>query len=394
MQQQSLKNTGQAQFQALIIIKTENQQLSKKQEAFNKLTQKIQKLQKEIIKKQLQFDLALKIYGEELYPVQLKILQNRKIIIIILWDVYKTNKLSKTDQRYLKNIIQYHLQEYFETSDIEPDEILQNIFSAVEGIDYDKMMADEKEKEITFLQEMLAKMNVDMQGIDVNDEVALAEKIAEAKKRMEGFNERHEERLQQKKKKMKTAKQVEYEKMQQAIKEMKQKNISTIYKQLAKLFHPDLEQDAEKKTEKEILMKELTAAYEAKNLHTLLTLELKWIHKQNDHLATLTDEKLTIYLEILKEQARDLEREKICIFQKPQYYALANQFGYTVQMYPVETVKKQVNKANLVAKEFEVHTTNFESDMALRHVKEMIKQWKIDEKKNDEDEEIIRLFFG
>jgi hypothetical protein len=395
MQQQLLKNGDFAKPQSLIITKAGKQKLSKNQEAFNKLTQKIEKLQKEITGKQLQFDLALKIYGAELYPAQLKILENRKRIIIILWDVYKTNKLSKTDQRHLKNIIQYHLQEYFTASDIEPDEVLQNIFSQVEGISYDKMMEDEKEKEIALLQQVLAKMNVDIKGVDVNDEAAMAQKIAEAKKNMADMQARNEERMQQRQqKKKKTAKQVEYEKMQQAVNEMKQKNISTIYKQLAKLFHPDLEQDAERKVEKEILMKELTAAYEVKNLHALLMLELKWIHKENDHLETLTEEKLSIYLEILKEQASNLEQEKISIFQQPQYYALVNQFGYTVQRYPVEIVKKHINKATAVAKEFEMDIAGFESDTALRHIKEMIKQWKQNEKQTDEDEEIMRMLFG
>jgi hypothetical protein len=394
MQQQLVKNGNLATPQSLIITKAGKQKLSKNQEAFNKLTQKIEKLQKEITKKQLQFDLALKIYGAELYPAQLKILENRRMVIIILWDVYITNKLSKTAQRHLKNIVQYHLQEYFTTSDIEPDEVLQNIFSAVEGISYDKMMEDEKAKEITLLQEMLAKMNVDIKGVDINDEAAMAQKIAEAKKNMEDLQARQQERQQQwQQKKKKTAKQAENERMQQAINEMKQKNISTIYKQLAKLFHPDLEQDIEKKVEKEILMKELTAAYEAKNLHALLMLELKWIHKENAHLETLTDEKLAIYLEILKEQARDLEREKICIFQQPQYYALVNQFGYTVQRYPVEIVRKHINKATAIAKEFEMDITDLKSDTALRHIKEMIKQWKQNQKQNDEDEEIMRMFF-
>ncbi len=395
MQQQLFKNGHPVKPQSLIITKAGKQKLSKNQEAFNKLTQKIEKLQKEITKKQLQFDLALKIYGAELYPAQLKILEKRKRVIIILWDVYKTNKLSKADQRHLKNIVQYHLQEYFAASDVEPDEVMQNIFSQVEGISYDKMMEDEREKEIALLQQVLAKMNVDIKGVDVNDEAAMAQKIAEAKKNMADMQARNEERMQQRQqKKKKTTKQVEYEKMQQAVNEMKQKNISTIYKQLAKLFHPDLEQDAERKVEKEILMKELTAAYEVKNLHALLMLELKWIHKENDHLETLTEEKLSIYLEILKEQASNLEQEKVSIFQQPQYYALVNQFGYTVQRYPVEIVKKHINKATAVAKEFEMDIAGFESDTALRHVKEMIKQWKQNEKQNNEDEEIMRMLFG
>jgi hypothetical protein len=256
------------------------------------------------------------------------------------------------------------------------------------------MMQDEKEKESAQMQEIFDKMNIDIKGLDIDDEVAIAKKIAEARQKMAAIQEERNERFKQRQqKKSKTAKQVEYEKMQKAADELKQKNISTIYKQLAKLFHPDLEQDAERKAEKEILMKELTAAYEVKNLHALLTLELQWIHKENDHLESLTEDKLAIYLQILKEQARDLETEKNNILNQPQYSALVNQFGFSVQRYPVEIVRQHVKTAHDIAKDFESDIANFESDMALRHVKNMIKQWKQQENELD-DEEIMRMLFG
>ena len=248
-------------------------------------------------------------------------------------------------------------------------------------------MQDEKENETARMKDMFANLDIDMAGIDIDDEAAMAAKLAEAEQKMAGMEERNDERdrLRQAKKK-KTAKQAESEKMQKAVEEMKQKNISTIYKQLAKLFHPDLEQDAERKIEKEILMKELVAAYEAKNLHTLLTLELKWIHKETDHLESLTEEKLTIYLQILREQASGLEYQKISIFQQPQYATLVNLFGFSAQRYPVEIVRQAVINATEIVQNFESDIKDFESSMALRHVKEMLKQWKHREKEFDEDE--------
>lgn len=393
MQQKNNQSDNNSTSKGLTISKAGKQKLTKNQEAFNKLTQKIEKLQKDIEKKQLQFDVALKMYGTELYPAQIQLLATRHKLITVLWNIYKSDKLSKTDQRHLKNVLQYHLEEYFTQSETEPDEIIQNIFSAIEGISYDKMMQDEKESEQARMQEMFDKLNIDINDTDINDEAALAAKLAEAREKMAEMQEKNEERekVRQEKKK-KTAKQLEGEKMQKAVEEMKQKNISTIYKQLAKLFHPDLEQDEERKVEKEVLMKELVAAYEAKNLHTLLSLELKWIHKETDHLENLTEEKLAIYLQILKEQAYELEREKICVFQQPQYATLVNIFGYSVNRYPIETVQKHVASAKEIAKNFESDAKDFESDLALKHVKEMLKQWKKREKEFDE-EEMMSLFF-
>lgn len=395
MQQQLFSTEGnKPKQQSLTISKTGRQRLSKNQEAFNKLTQKIEKLQKDIEKKQLQFDLAMKMYGNELHPAQLRILESRHKLITVLWGIYKSYKLSKTDQRHLKVVLQFHLQEYFSQSETEPDEVLQEIFSAIEGISYDKMMQEEKENEQTRMQGMFDDLDIDIKDTDIDDEAAMAEKMAEAKQKMAEMQERNQEHERQRQaKKKKTAKQTENEKMQKAGEEMKQKNISTIYKQLAKLFHPDLEQDIERKVEKEVLMKELTAAYEAKNLHALLTLELKWIHNETDHLESLTEEKLAIYLQILKEQAMDLAYEKTRVFQQPQYAALVNLFGYSVQNSPVQTIQHHVKSANDITREFENNIADFESEVGLRHVKEMIKQWK-NRKEEFNEEEIMKMLFG
>jgi hypothetical protein len=394
MQQDLIGNQQPQKPRSLAIAKKGKHKLSKNQEAFNRLTQKIEKLQKEIEKKQIQFDVALGIYSKEYYPAQLKMLENRQKLIIVLFGIYKKNKLSKPNQRHLKEVLQFHLQEYFEQSDTEPGKELQLIFSELENISYDKMMEQEEEQMKAHLEEMLEKMNVDIAGIDLKDEAAITAKIAEARHKMEAMQEENNERERKRNiKKSKTAKQIEVDKIQQAVKENKQKNISTIYKQLAKLFHPDLEQDTDRKVEKEILMKELTKAYEAKNLHALLMLELKWIHKENDHLESLTDDKLAIYLQILKEQAMDLEHEKNTIIQQPQYSVLLSQFGFQLQKYPVEMVKEQVKNVLEETLNFESDIKDFESDMALRFVNEMIKQWKNREEDLDE-EEILRMLFG
>jgi hypothetical protein len=241
---------------------------------------------------------------------------------------------------------------------------------------------------------MFEGLDINIEGIDLEDEAAMAAKIAEAEQKMAEMQEKEAawKRKKQANKK-KTAKQMESEKLQKAAEEMKQKNISTIYKQLAKLFHPDLEQDAGQKVEKEILMKELTAAYEAKNLHALLSLELKWIHKETDHLDSLTEEKLAVYLQILREQANDLEHRKYTVFYQPQYAALVNKFGYGLQGNPVQTIQKQLNVIEETLRNFESDLSDFESALALRHVKEMIRQWK--QRENDFDEEkMLKIFFG
>ena len=370
--------------------------LSKNQLAFNKLTQKIEKLNKEIERKKLQFDAALKLYATELYPAQLKVLDGLNKLIVTLWEIYQNKKLSKSSQRLLKQVLLYHLGESFEQHTTEPPKELQDIFAALNGISYNEAKKAEAEMIADELKAHFARMKVDIEGLDLNDEAAIAAKFAELGQQIEMEEAEYEEKRNRRKaKKKKSNKQEEYEKLQQAVQDAKQKNIGSIYRQLAKIFHPDLEQDAEKKVAKEILMKELTAAYESKNLHALLSLELKWIYKESSHLETLADDKLSVYLQLLKEQVNNLEYEKQGIFQQPQYAVLAREFGPDIQLKPLEIVQQQVLSKTKVAQSFEEDIADFKSDKALKHVNSMIKEWKAEREADAlfNEEELWRILY-
>jgi len=398
MQQDLFGNILAPKPQLLTIAKKGKQQLSKNQQAFNTLTQKIEKLQKEIEKKQLQFDAAMKMYGTAFYEATKKKLAAEYKIIVVLFEIYKSEKLSKTNQRYLKNILEEHLEKYFSAVAAVPDDTIKAIFSCIAGMNYDKIREKEKAEGMEEIKRMFEEIDIDTEGVDFSDDAVLAAKIAEANEKMTALEaeqakamEEKEKRKAQKKKK--NHKQVEYEKQEAEVTAAKQKNISTIYRQLAKLFHPDLEQDAVLKAEKEILMKELTAAFEAKDLHKLLTLELKWIHKENDHLTSLADDKLVIYLQLLKQQASDLEQEKRGIMHHPQYAVLLENFGYDIAANPVSAVNREVADCLRVAENWEKEFILFESPNALKHVNQMIKDWKEEDIEMDEIE-LLRMMMG
>lgn len=382
----------------LIISKNTKQALSQNQLAFNKLTAKIEKLRSEIKKKELQFDKAISIYSSSIHPLRIELgLQNRKALDV-LWPIYKSKKLSLPHQKLFKEVLQHLLDEFFNyrQNDDEPDNFIKGVFRELEGISYDKAKKEEDDDIKDDMQSMFDDIgiDIDLSSFDMNDEKSFAEKIAEAKQKFTERDETHEHYTHQHKKRhtKKTTKQLEKEKLQLAIDEMKQKNISTIYKQLAKLFHPDLEQDEGRRAEKQLLMQELTAAYEAKNLHTLLLLEMKWIHKENDHLGTLTEEKLKIYLEILKEQAVELEREKHMLIQKPQYAVLVEEFGYQIALQPIATLEHEVadmkRHINILKKDIE----DFESKEHLKHVKTMLREWKARIRDEDDEMELMNMF--
>ena len=120
----------------------------------------------------------------------------------------------------------------------------------------------------------------------------------------------------------KTKRQLEKEAQEKEIEEARAKNITTVYRQLARILHPDLEQDPILKKKKEALMKELTVAYEKNDLHTILGLELRWLQNNDGDIARLSDAKLDAYTAALKQQSAELFNELQNLLRLPRFASL------------------------------------------------------------------------
>jgi hypothetical protein len=396
MQGEIFSEKNRTQKQSLVISTKDKKTLSKNQLAFNKLTERIERLQKEIAKKHRLFDAAINLYSEKYHPAQRELIQQKRQALGILWNHYKSKKLSATDQRHLKELLKEYLQDFISLTHEKPDDELKKIFKELEGESFEKFEKRTSALQKMMMQEMFDQMDVDidLNEVDANDTESLQQKLAEAKEKLQEREEKQaaqREKRKQKKNKTKAGLAKETE----AIKtnELKQKNISTIYKQLAKLFHPDLEQDEIKKAEKEILMKELTVAYESKDLHALLTLELKWINKEHDHLENLSDEKLAVYLQILREQASSLELEKNQMAIQPRYSVLINEFGPAVQHQPLREIEEMYWQLKQELVSVSEMIANLSSSIAHRHIKNIIKVWRQVQRESEMDNDFFEFPF-
>ena len=130
------------------------------------------------------------------------------------------------------------------------------------------------------------------------------------------------------KSKKKSKKQLEKEELKKQEEAIQNKSIRSIYISLTKILHPDTETDEVLKKEKEELMKAVTAAYEQKDLSTLLRLEMEWVYKTSEHLEKLAEDKLKIYISVLKERVSELELEKHMLYRNPR---LENVFPFIKQ---------------------------------------------------------------
>lgn len=364
---------------ALAVTKKGAEKLSASQSAFNKLTTRIEKLRKDIARRESQLEEAVILYGQTVPAMEGNLVRQRHRLLLLMYPFYQQKKLSKSQHPYLKDILQQMISDVLQNNPDEADDELKAIFTELEGEDYETVLKREEKQMEEEMRQAFKSFGVDMnweEGTQLTEE-EMTRKLHEFQQQLQEKKAEEQRRWkEQYKTRPKSAKQIENEKTEQAAEQVKQKNMNTLYRQLAKLFHPDLEQDEDRRGEKEELMKQLTEAYEAKNLHALLMLELKWIHNETNHLESLTEEKLGVYLDILRSQAIELEKEKWQVIHQPRYHILVERYGFASLNYPVKIV--QENIANL-----EAHKRQLETDMAalrgpqaLRYVKDIVQNWR------------------
>jgi hypothetical protein len=232
----------------------------------------------------------------------------------------------------LKEVISVQLDQIFQFEKSEPDDELKTIFKTVEGMSFEEA-ADE---DFNLVKDEMASV-LEEYGIDVdldvfNREMTEEEMLVKMKEMQEQMEQQAAKQQQEAPRRKKTKKQLEKEKREKLVAEARTKNISSIYKQLVKILHPDLEQDEDLKLQKEELMKQLTVAYQNNDLHTMLRLELAWVQKEGTSTDQLTNDKLDIYNEMLREQVVELENEIQMLLEHPRYEPLLQMARYPWKM--------------------------------------------------------------
>ena len=159
------------------------------------------------------------------------------------------------------------------------------------------------------------------QGREFNspEEVIRAALEFEQKKRHAEAEKREAKRLARKAKKGKSAGDLAAEQKQLDA----QNALRTVYRQLASALHPDREPDDDTRKRKTALMSEVNAAYERKDLSTLLRIQLQAEQVDASKAGVLSDAKLKAMCDLLAEQVRELEMDNLQLRQGMEY-----EFGY------------------------------------------------------------------
>ncbi|MEO5685353.1 MAG: hypothetical protein ABIQ88_22085 [Chitinophagaceae bacterium] len=276
--------------------------LTKNQQAFNRLITRIASLSREIETDTVSLRRLAGVYDAAINPL-VQMLATEKIALAKALDgCYTIVKLSESQKNEAVQVIFDLLTDAFQI--IEPDADTAALFRHFAGVSHSESLHKEAQQRKAALQDQLR----DVFGIDIDMGA-----FDESPEGLADFREKMNEKItqqQQQNKRKKSKKQVAKESSLQQQEAINKRSLRAIYLSLAKLLHPDTELNEALKKEKEELMKEVTRAYNEKDLSALLTLEIQWLATENDHLDKLTDGTLQIYIVVLKEQVKELETEK------------------------------------------------------------------------------------
>lgn len=307
----------------LIISAKKAGRLNPEQVAFNKLVKKIEKIRSQIEKSTADFDEKLAKYGQDIHPLEEELNANKKEVIRLLYPFFTKNKAIKGKfKQTLKRFLQSLFGPVISAEKDKPDADMQEMYQKVFGRSYEKAAAREFEEMKEGWKSFFEGEGYDINLDEIKEGMSEAEIAGKFKEFSETIEGRNANQTSQKSQQKKTARQLDKEMKEKQMEEARNKNVNSIYRQLAKVLHPDLEQDETLKLQKHVLMQRLTVAHKNNDLHALLILEMEWIQKEENNIEQLSREKLAIYNQVLKEQIKDLETQKYDLPMHPKYFPL------------------------------------------------------------------------
>jgi len=350
------------------IVKKENPILTSHQKTFNRLIKTVQDLQAKQEATIHEIDLALQFYYDTIKPDEAILSQSLIERIKIAYQFYKPSKeLSKPERKLFKIWLTGEIEQVCSMNDSSkmPDEI-KKIFKELTGSDYEEDLATE----MKIIQEHIQnEFGMDVDLSDVNLQGSQDDILKNIFFKLGQAASQHQQSSSES---PKTKKQLEKESKKQAIMDMQSKSLHTMYKQLVRVLHPDLERDSQKRTWKEELMKKLTVAYENNDLYSLLTIEMEWMNSSAGKIRSQNDDDLKIYNAILKDQIKELQISIDMLFMHPRNLPI--QRFYMDGFDGISSLKKKAIELKKLIQEIQDIIPRLQTQQAKTIFKKIIKK--------------------
>ncbi len=283
--------------------------LTKEQKRFNSYVRRIQQLRTDIERMKEQ-DLELRRVGEErVMPAEKKSMAAVRELVFALDRNRNVSALTAKQLDKFRGImveeISHLLQIHFYTEDEELKVLYEKYSFDDQSWDEAQEMDEDDMKGMAseFFNNMFGT-NFDAEDFD--DPAKMREKMEARQAAFEAEEKARTERRSQRKK---TDRQLAAESKRQAAEEAVNKTAKQIYRDLIRHFHPDQEQDEQKRLEKTEIMKQITVAYDNDDHLKLLELQMTLLTERDNVFAKFDESQLKYLNDVLKKQVQELEVE-------------------------------------------------------------------------------------
>jgi hypothetical protein len=299
--------------QAVKIVSRDKANFAKNKTSFRRLTEKVRKLEETIKNDEIKGHKLIQIYDDLLFPQKFKLAEITLQLILELVESSNRIQLSNRLKIELSSLILDLFEVVFEYLEVTQE--IENVF--------------EEWSDITYQEYFRLKLKKEKQNLSYYVDSLFSKSVHnEDENHFSDFQSKIKEGFLGSDSSKKSKRQKDKAERQQIEELIQTKTIRSIYISLTKTLHPDTELDEELKKEKEELMKMVTSAYEAKDLETLLRLEMEWVITTNQQIDGLSIDKLNHYLVVLKERILELEQTKRSQLNDPRFKEIATYLEY------------------------------------------------------------------
>jgi hypothetical protein len=305
--------------------------LEKEMRRFNKLVKELEEQEKENERQKMEDEKYQQLFFTKVHPLLIELAHTQLLFIEKLEEIFYANKFSKNMER---SFVAFAIP------------ILQDAANYLDA-------AAEKMNNYINWQMTLFPKSEHAPVVQEDEETYLDEE--DDYSREQSFSRPHDET------KKKLADDIE------------KKSISELYKELAKLIHPDLEQDEAIKYRKEQLMKELTAAKDKEDVHAMLFIKQKAdvINKTSSSEKSYSLQLLKLYNNSMKKKLEALKRQ----LQQKIFHSFGSKesfYSHGRKPLQVDTrIKYDINNINQLQQNLQANTRIISS---AAHLKELLQQ--------------------